>query len=75
MSDEETERMRDALWDIKRWAEAYPVEVFPEPDLRAIRAQIGDDAFSALHGTWGRHILAGIARYVRAGLGDEGVRR
>ena len=69
-SEPETERMRNALLDIKRWAEAYPADVFPEPNLRAIRAQIGDDAFSALHGAWGRHILSGIARYVRAGLGE-----
>ena len=62
--------MRDALVDIKRWTEAYPVEVFPEPDLKAIREKIGDDAYSALLGTWGRHILAGIGRYVRAGLGE-----
>jgi hypothetical protein len=60
--------MRDALWSIKQWCEAYPVEVFPEPDLAAIREKIGDSAMSKLHASWVRHILSGVKRHVDAGL-------
>jgi hypothetical protein len=28
------ERYRDALYRIDTWAEAYPIDVFPEPDLK-----------------------------------------
>jgi hypothetical protein len=31
VSDRE-ERLEEALWRIAQWAEAYPLEVFPEPD-------------------------------------------
>lgn len=61
--------MTDALHSILHWCRAYPVEIFPEPDLDAIRAQIGDGAFSALHAAWARHIVAGVERHARAGLG------
>ncbi len=67
---ESTDHMEDALRSIKRWCEAYPLEVFPEPDKAAIRALIGDDRMAALHASWARQILTGIARYVREGLGE-----
>jgi hypothetical protein len=63
-------RMRSALLRIRDWAHAYPVEEFPEPDLAAIRAQLGDAEMSKLHASWGRYILAGVGRIVNEGLAD-----
>ena len=33
MSDDETDRYKEALERIVQWSEAYPLSVFPEPDL------------------------------------------
>jgi hypothetical protein len=66
--DEHEERMADALRRIQSWCDAYPIEAFPEPDLKAIREKIGDSAMSALHASWARHILKGIARHAQKGL-------
>jgi hypothetical protein len=65
---EHEERMAEALRRIQGWCDAYPVEVFPEPDLDAIRSQIGDGPMSSLHAAWARHLLKGIATYARQGL-------
>ncbi len=60
--------MERALRQILDWCEAYPIEVFPEPDLGAIRKKVGDSQMSRLHASWARHLLAGIAGYARGGL-------
>ena len=56
----------DRLHRIVQWCEAYPIEVFPEPDLAAARVALGDGLYSALHASWARHIVNGIADIARA---------
>jgi hypothetical protein len=51
--DERLRRIRD-------WCDAYPVEVFPEPDLAAAKASLGDDLYSAVHAAWARRLLKAI---------------
>jgi hypothetical protein len=65
------DRMEYALRSILAWAEAYPLAVFPEPDLHKAEEALEAAGISmgALHGTWGRHLLNGMARYARQGLG------
>ncbi len=73
MTDDDADRMHDALFHIRVWTRAYPVELFPEltqPEMAAIRAKLGDAEMGRLHASWARHILAGIARYAREGLGE-----
>lgn len=60
----------DACRRILGWAGAYPVEAFPEPDLAECRLLLGDARMSALHATWGRHLLAGVAKIAAEGLAD-----
>jgi hypothetical protein len=67
-TDDEIAAMQDALWHIRAWCRAYPVEMFDEPDLTAARAKLGDAEMGRLHASWARHILSGITRYVDAGL-------
>lgn len=68
-NEPDPDNMHDALLNIKRWVEAYPVTAFPPVDLEAARQKFGDDnLFSRLHAEWARHILSGITRYVEAGL-------
>ena len=33
-------RMEEALHRIVQWAEAYPLDIFPEPDWKAARAPL-----------------------------------
>jgi hypothetical protein len=54
--EERDERLRQ----IRTWCDAYPVDVFPEPDLAAAKAALGDDQYSSLHAAWARRLLAGI---------------
>ena len=60
--EERIARLQDALHRIRQWCEAYSPGLVPEPDLEAIRQQIGGGPFSALHAGWARHVLAGIGR-------------
>lgn len=59
---------RDALQRILDWCQAYSSEAFPEVDTQAIRDQIGDNTYSALHASWARHILGGIERIATQAL-------
>lgn len=71
-ADERVERAEDALRSILQWAEAYPVDIFPPVDLAAARAKFDDDAlFARLHACWARHIVSGIEKHARAGLGEH----
>lgn len=67
---EENDRMRDALKRIADWQKAYPLEAFPEPDLKRAHevlkaAGMGLDGISASNM---RHVLNGIKGIVEAGL-------
>jgi hypothetical protein len=56
----------DALDRVSVWATAYPQDVFPDVDLKKAR-QVLEEAgisFDALHGTWARHIMTGVADIV-----------
>ncbi len=64
-------RMEEALCRIQDWCGAYPIEAFPEPDMTAIREKLGDGPMAALHASWARHLLDGIARHAREGLKDD----
>lgn len=69
--DDRAERMEEALHHILNWCEAYPEDVFVQPDLEEVRKILGDSRMSALHGAWARHLLSGISRYARGGLSKE----
>jgi hypothetical protein len=50
----------ERLRQIRTWCDAYPVDVFPEPDLAAAKAALGDDLYSSLHAAWARRLLKAI---------------
>jgi len=63
---DELEELRDKLHQIKAWIDAYPLEVFPEPDFekahRVLRQHgITLDAISASNM---RHVLSGIKNII-----------
>lgn len=64
--EEEIERLRDVLVRIKKWQEAYPCDIFPEPDFKRVHeillaAGLTLDAISASNM---RHVLNGIKEIV-----------
>ena len=69
------ERYEEALHRIDVWANAYPLDIFPEPDFKRVRevleaAGITLDSVSASNM---RHVLNGVARIVENAMkGGEG---
>ena len=63
---EREERMEDALRTIVAWTEAYPLNVFPEPDLVLVRQllEAGGITLDAVSASAMRHV-------VRAGRQDR----
>jgi len=64
----ELENTEDALLRIEQWCDAYPLDIFPEPDLQRVRealalAGITIDAVTASNC---RHVLMGIRRIIDA---------
>ena len=67
------ERQDEALHQIKEWAEAYPLDVFPEPDFKLVAkvleaAGLTLDAVSASNM---RHVITRVRAIVDAALASE----
>ena len=67
------ERYEEALHRIVQWSRAYPLEVFPEPDLKRVHEVLTAhgmtlDAISA-HAM--RHAVEGVGKIAREALGEE----
>jgi hypothetical protein len=58
----------EKLARIRQWCDAYPVDQFPDQDLAKAREALEAAGISmgALHGMWGRHILAGVRKILDA---------
>jgi hypothetical protein len=58
------ERLEHALRDIVKWAEAYPLEVFPEPDLKRAHEVLKAHGMTldAISAYAMRHVLKGARR-------------
>ena len=66
-------RYREALERIEQWSEAYPITVFPEPDL-AKAAQLleaGGITLDSVSAHCMRHVIAGVGAIAKAALRDE----
>jgi hypothetical protein len=67
---ERADKAEEALWRIEQWSQAYPLEVFPEPDLSLARrgleaVGITMDAVSASNM---RHVVEGVGKIARDAL-------
>lgn len=64
------ETLEAAVEGIANWCEAYPASVFPQANADAALASCKAAGIptDAMHGTWARHLLAGIGRDARAAL-------
>lgn len=64
----ENDRYETALNRIKNWAEAYPVDIFPEPDFKKVRELLGDSLLSCVSAANMRHVINGVKEIVSAAL-------
>lgn len=66
-------RMEKALHDIEAWARAYPLKVFPEPDMTRVSYLLARDGMSldAVSASCMRLCLSGVLCLVADGLGEE----
>jgi len=69
------EEKDEALRLIANWAEAYPLEVFPEPDLKRAEEVLSQNGLSltAISASAMRHVITSCAEIARDGLksGEE----
>ena len=69
----ERDRLRDALEQIAQWSEAYPTEVFPEPDFARAAAALASSGMSidAVSASNMRHATKGVGKIARAAMKGE----
>ena len=69
----ERDRLREALEQIAQWSEAYPTEVFPEPDFARAAAALASSGMSidAVSASNMRHATKGVGKIARAALKGE----
>jgi hypothetical protein len=56
----------DKLDKIKRWCDAYPIDIFPEPDLKKAAKILKENGMTldAISASNMRHVLSGVKRII-----------
>lgn len=70
--------LEEALQRIVQWSEAYPIDIFPEPDLKKARELLasGGITLDAISAHCMRHIVEGVGKIARDALNadeDDGI--
>jgi len=67
---EAAERLEDALEDIRQWADAYPTDIFPEPDFQRAHAVLtaAGMTLDAISAAVMRRAVERIGKIARAAL-------
>jgi hypothetical protein len=64
------EQLEDALHQIDQWSQAYPIDVFPEPDFKRagklLRA--GGVTLDSVSASCMRHVIIGVGEIARRAL-------
>lgn len=70
MGDTPDERMEDALQKILQWCDAYPLDIFPEPDLKRAHEVLTANGMTldSISAHVSRHVLRGIEGLARAAI-------
>lgn len=71
--EKRAEKMEAALEAISAWGDAYPLNVFPEPDFKRVRdlLEAGGISLDAVSASNMRHVIEGVAKIAREGLGED----
>ena len=69
---DENERLREAIMLLQNWVKAYPLKVFPEPDLKLARKLLTDGgvSYDALNVYSMRHVINGVGKIINETLGE-----
>lgn len=71
MTDEDRmDQLERALRRIQQWSEAYPRDIFPEPDLKKARTllEAGGITLDAISAHCMRHCVEGVGKIARDAL-------
>lgn len=74
MTDEDRiDQLEQALHKIDSWSRAYPLDIFPEPDLAKARAllEAGGITLDAISAHAMRHVVKGIGEITSAALRQQ----
>jgi hypothetical protein len=65
--DQKVERYEDALQELADWARAYPLDIFPEPDLKRAHEllQAGGMTLDVISASAMRHLLVRVQEIVQ----------
>jgi len=65
--EDEIEQLRDKLERIRQWTEAYPIDVFPEPDWKKARTllEAGGMTLDSVSASAMRRVVNGIAKIIQ----------
>ena len=61
---EQIDHQYDAMQQISSWCQAYPHDIFPEPDWVEAREKLGDSLLSRVSAANMRHVTEGIVRII-----------
>jgi hypothetical protein len=67
---ERIDELIEALQRIVQWSEAYPIDIFPEPDLKKARELLaaGGITLDAVSAHAMRHVIEGVGKIARDAL-------
>jgi hypothetical protein len=70
--EDRIDKLEEALWRIAQWSNAYPLEVFPEPDLKKARAllEAGGITLDSIGAHCMRHVVEGVGKIAKEALDD-----
>jgi hypothetical protein len=71
MSEEDRiDALEEALHRIAQWSDAYPLSVFPEPDLKKARVllEAGGITLDSVSAYCMRHVVSGVGRIAKDAL-------
>lgn len=72
--EQQVERYEGALEKIAQWSEAYPLDVFPEPDLekaQKLLKAVGGMTLDAISASNMRHVVEGVGGIAKEALATE----
>jgi hypothetical protein len=71
MSQGRIDELEEALWCIAQWSDAYPLDVFPEPDLEKVRQLLaaGGITLDSVSASRARHVVKGVGKIAKDALG------
>lgn len=73
LADERIDKLEDALQKIKNWADAYPLDIFPEPDFKKAHKILTAEGMTldAISASAMRHVITGVKEIVENALTGE----